>query len=566
MNSAASVWSYAYSGASDLLTQVTNPNASVTTYGYEGANSLKRLLSVNNTKSSAANISKFNYGYTDNGHKDARSFMERQSGTNGLQRVNFSYDNTDQLTNEQATETSAIANVPYVRNDYAYDRMGNRSNANSLNISNTTSVQQVHGVNNQNQLLAVASTPYTGATPGATTTTNYTYDAGGNLSTQATSGSNGATYSYDEADRLQSWTQTSSTGTNIHKSDWVYDGLSRKKTLKESSWNGTAWVLNSMKQYVYDGMDVVQERETIYAADGVTVSSTNQTNFTRVGNIGGILAKSTGTSTLTHTFFHYDGSGNVVSLTDSSQNSVAEYSYDSYGNMLTATGTQAASNPYRYSTKELHSWSGLYDYGFRFYSPSLGRWINRDPIEEDDDINLYAAFGNSPTNYVDSDGLSIFGQVVSTGGGLLLKGAAGLMFGLLISIVDDAQPTASDDTMVAQNKIGRRLNAIRKYALLMRRPARKKGPAFPNLKDHAARHGDGLCPNAYYNDALKNIRNGRRFMVRHDGTTKIAYLTRLGSNSFQFTATNKNGSLILTHMKYTNTDLRNKGIVLPKGF
>ena len=275
--------------------------------------------------------------------------------------------------------------------------MSNRSN---------TSTQQVHGVNNQNQLQTLVSTPYTGSTPGATTTTNYTYDAGGNLATQATGGSNGATYAYDEADRLSTWTQTSSTGINVHKSDWLYDGLSRKKSLKESSWNGSAWVLNSMKQYVYDGMDVVQERETIYAADGVTVASTNQNNFTRIGNIGGILAKSTGTSTLTHTFFHYDGSGNVVSLTDSSQNSVAEYSYDSYGNTLTATGTQAASNAYRYSTKELHSFSGLYDYGFRFYSPSLGRWINRDPIEEDGGLNLYAIVGNSPTNFVDDYGMA----------------------------------------------------------------------------------------------------------------------------------------------------------------
>ena len=44
-------------------------------------------------------------------------------------------------------------------------------------------------------------------------------------------------------------------------------------------------------------------------------------------------------------------------------------------------------------------------YGFRFYSPGQGRFLNRDPIEEQGGLNLYAFVGNDPVNRVDWLGL-----------------------------------------------------------------------------------------------------------------------------------------------------------------
>jgi len=44
--------------------------------------------------------------------------------------------------------------------------------------------------------------------------------------------------------------------------------------------------------------------------------------------------------------------------------------------------------------------------GYRYYSPSLGRWISRDPVEEGDGPNIYAFVGNSPINRFDPFGLS----------------------------------------------------------------------------------------------------------------------------------------------------------------
>ena len=50
--------------------------------------------------------------------------------------------------------------------------------------------------------------------------------------------------------------------------------------------------------------------------------------------------------------------------------------------------------------------SGVRYYGFRFYSPGQGRFLNRDPIEEAGGLNLYAFVGNDPVNAMDFLGLS----------------------------------------------------------------------------------------------------------------------------------------------------------------
>jgi len=49
--------------------------------------------------------------------------------------------------------------------------------------------------------------------------------------------------------------------------------------------------------------------------------------------------------------------------------------------------------------------TGLVYYGHRFYSPSLGRFINRDPIEEQGGLNLYGFCGNNSINSWDVLGM-----------------------------------------------------------------------------------------------------------------------------------------------------------------
>ncbi|MCW5555058.1 MAG: RHS repeat-associated core domain-containing protein [Verrucomicrobiae bacterium] len=80
---------------------------------------------------------------------------------------------------------------------------------------------------------------------------------------------------------------------------------------------------------------------------------------------------------------------------------VARYEYSAYGETLRMTGPLVKINPFRFSTKFADDASGLVYYGYRYYDPDQGRWLGRDPIEEEGGINLFAFVFNSPLNGFD---------------------------------------------------------------------------------------------------------------------------------------------------------------------
>ena len=137
-----------------------------------------------------------------------------------------------------------------------------------------------------------------------------------------------------------------------------------------------------------------------YAADG---------NLTQGGCVGGLLAI-TDASQGSH-FCAYDGNGNVAALVKADGSGLtAQYEYGPFGEVLRATGPMAKANPFRFSTKYQDDESDLIYYGYRYYDPSTGRWLNRDPIGEMGGANLYEAFYNNPLSYVDRNGLDNWGN------------------------------------------------------------------------------------------------------------------------------------------------------------
>lgn len=135
---------------------------------------------------------------------------------------------------------------------------------------------------------------------------------------------------------------------------------------------------------------------------------------------GGLLAQYfSGGQTIggTNYFETKDHLGSIREMTDSSGNIQAEYSYDSYGRVTKVQGGLASD--FQYAGYYYHSPSGLNFPMHRAYSPTLGRWINRDPIEEDGGINLYDFVNNNPINYTDMFGY----KVVSDGTDGLPKGS-----------------------------------------------------------------------------------------------------------------------------------------------
>jgi len=77
------------------------------------------------------------------------------------------------------------------------------------------------------------------------------------------------------------------------------------------------------------------------------------------------------------------------------------YEYDAFGSLY--EGAFARLNAVGYTGKHYDTKSDRYDYGFREYSPSLGRFTTKDPIK--DGANWYAYCGNEPVNFTDPWGL-----------------------------------------------------------------------------------------------------------------------------------------------------------------
>ncbi|MDD2870417.1 MAG: RHS repeat-associated core domain-containing protein [Candidatus Gracilibacteria bacterium] len=59
-----------------------------------------------------------------------------------------------------------------------------------------------------------------------------------------------------------------------------------------------------------------------------------------------------------------------------------------------------------YTGREYDAELKLYYLRARYYSPDLGRFISRDPIDVADDVNLYAYVGNNGVMFVDRRGMA----------------------------------------------------------------------------------------------------------------------------------------------------------------
>ena len=226
-------------------------------------------------------------------------------------------------------------------------------------------------------------------------------------------------YAFDDANRLKAVVSKTAAGVAQGKTEFVYDGLSRLRTSKMFTWANGAWQEQSAKARVYDGMNAIQERDGQGMLLALYIRGADMG-----GGIGGLLAR---VFNLGASFMHYDGRGNVVQLTDAAGAVSGKYTYDAYGNTLSLTGGAAGLNPYRFSTKE--QVGPLLYYGYRFYSPSLGKWINRDPIREAGGANLYQFVLGNPLTYIDKEGLLSAGAVAA-----LWACGVGATAGLLNSI------------------------------------------------------------------------------------------------------------------------------------
>ncbi len=350
-----------------------------------------RLLSVTVTNSSNAVIYQqvFN-AYNKAGQQTqvtTTQLVANDDGTSTPQTTytKFTYDSEGQLTsshtyNLNGTEVLSKAET------FTYDAMGNRTDSGFSMVDPNDPNNTKYAELNQYKIV-----------PGCVAT--LTYDSCGNLTFDGS-----YHYSYDPLNRLLKVENAAYTQEVL----FTYDNEGRRLT--EEVRTGSAGVYNtqvSLTEFAYDGWNLVAE---INGMTGHLIRS--YTWDPDSSGPGGLLSittynPATGVKTGTYNAFS-DAHGNVMGLTDAQSGAlVATYTYSAFGELLSATGPAADACPFRFSTKYYDAATGLYYSDLRYYSPTMARFLTRNPSgEQNGGANLYAYCGNDPGNSSDPLGLA----------------------------------------------------------------------------------------------------------------------------------------------------------------
>ncbi len=272
-----------------------------------------------------------------------------------------------------------------------------------------TGVKNGVGANGEDAVTEVTKAAFVPQSP-----ERFTHDADGNLTDDAR-----WHYTWDAENRLIA--METATGayapigplpaTASRKLEFAYDAQGRRVSRNVYSWTGNAWLLARSTHFLYDGWNLLADLNALNSnavvctyAWGLDLSGSLQ----GAGGVGGLLLSTLSSQLSTHAAA-YDGNGNAIGLVDMATGiKSATYDYNAFGETIQSDGVAAVSNHFRFSTKYTDDETGQLYYGFRYYNPSTGRWLSRDPLEEEGGVNLYGFVGNDPVSNVDVLGLAGF--------------------------------------------------------------------------------------------------------------------------------------------------------------
>ncbi len=376
---------YYYDGFNQLV-RLVNPAGEATIFEYCPSGLLKSRIYANGVRTE--------YNYDKVGRLAEISSPMGDIGYTydrvGNRVTMIDHEGTHQYTYDRLYRLSKAMYPDASQAGYTYDGVGNR-----LTMSRGGGIMH-YSYNAANQLLKAGDV-------------GYEYDARGNMIAQADD-NDVVRYKYDLENRL--------VGINYpdgRENKFVYDPLGRR-IVKQGN--------NGVIRYLHDGENVLAEMdeygEKVRYTGGLEID--NLISMTQSGGN-------------TH-FFHQDGLGSTVNLSNSQGNKVSSYGYDIFGSIRSQSGS--VHTPFLFTGRELDKESGLYYYRARYYEPEIGRFVQVDPVKYSvinlypyaDSIgisfatgfNFYAYTKNNPINFTDPLGLWYIDINISFGYGIGITG------------------------------------------------------------------------------------------------------------------------------------------------
>ena len=233
---------------------------------------------------------------------------------------------------------------------------------------------------------------------------------------------------YDDEDRLDKVYSDSTHTTQVAEYDYDVDGFLTTKT--EGS-DVTTYDYNSQGQL----LEVVLPDTTVieYRHDALgrrvakVVDSVVTEKYLWAGMNQGLLAVYNGSDQLVVRYKYaggrlpvsftyssatyypvYDQVGSLRAIYNTSGDKVHEITYDSFGNILSESGTFTGPVPHGFAGGLHDRHTGLVRFGFRDYDPKAGRWTAKDPIRfAGGDVGLYGYVLSDPILFYDELGLAL---------------------------------------------------------------------------------------------------------------------------------------------------------------
>jgi RHS repeat-associated protein len=258
-----------------------------------------------------------------------------------------------------------------------------------------------------------------------------------------------ATYTYDLLGRRTRKVDTTRSSTASETILYIYSNentIAEEKTIRSGTssivlnkiyinWLGTDNLIaydtdeRSISDYNLGKLSFCDSRVFPYESEFTTYTYTGITT-----DCSNLLISSSGT-THNRYYVHTNHQWSVIALSDSTGSVVQVYSYDSFwvpyikswsgiSTAYTLVSSYTGSlheNSRLYTAREYDRETHLYFLRARYYSPSTGKFISRDPIWQNDQINLYTYVMNNPLMYIDLDWMKASAAIAENGRWMFLN-------------------------------------------------------------------------------------------------------------------------------------------------